>query len=179
MYVPHRHFLRPDPRPSDLSLGDNVALATWSSAEYFVGIIAGSIPPCRVLVLQTVHRFRGETLPNAKTSSASSSRSGHFYSLKNFSRVTNAFAWSRATTGPDTSRGSRGSRNLRKTYIPMQPWNMDANRALSQDSGRESILPLHSVSRGNPETGILKTVDVRVGTSGDDRSLATDVFAQR
>ena len=61
----------------------------------------------------------------------------------------------------------------------MKPWNMEANRALSQDSGRENILPLHSVSRANAETGILKTVDVRVGTSEDDGSLASDEFAQR
>lgn len=61
----------------------------------------------------------------------------------------------------------------------MKPWNMEANRALSQDSGRESILPLHSVSGANPETGILKTVDVRVGSSGDDGSLAADKFAPR
>ena len=58
----------------------------------------------------------------------------------------------------------------------MKPWNMKANRTLSQDSGRESILPLH---RANPDTGIWKTVDVRVGTSGDDGNLATDSFVQR
>ena len=61
----------------------------------------------------------------------------------------------------------------------MKPWNMKANRALSQDSGRESILPLHSVSGANPDTGIWKTVDVKVGNSGDDGSLATDNFVQR
>ena len=131
-----------------------------------------------MLVLQTVHKFRGEALPNAKTTSVSSSGSGYLYSLRNFSRITNAFSWSRAT-GPATSRDSRGSRNLQKTYIPMKPWNMEANRALSQDSGRESILPLHSVSRANPETRILKTVEVRVGTCGDDGSLTPDEFAQR
>ena len=58
---------------------------------------------------------------------------------------------------------------------------MKSNRTLSQDSGRESILPLHSVSgaKANPDTGIWKTVDVRVGTSGDDGNLATDQFVQR
>ena len=61
----------------------------------------------------------------------------------------------------------------------MKPWNMESNRALSQDSGRESILPLHSVSGANPDTGILKTVDVRVGNSGDDDSPATNNFVQR
>ena len=60
----------------------------------------------------------------------------------------------------------------------MKTWNMKANRALSQDSVRESILPQHSVSGANPDTGIWKTVDVRVGTSGDDDSLATDTLAR-
>ena len=77
------------------------------------------------------------------------------------------------------SRGSRGSRGLRKNHIPMKRWDMKANRALSQDSGRESILPLQNVSGANPDTGIWKTVDVRVGTSGDDGNLATERFAQR
>ena len=61
----------------------------------------------------------------------------------------------------------------------MKPWNMNANRALSQDSGRESILPSHSVSNENPETGIWKTVDVRVGAFGDEGSDAADKFVQR
>ena len=133
-------------------------MAIWSSAEYYVGIIVGSIPPCRALVLQTVHNFRDKASRNEKTTGVSSPRSGYFYSLQN---------------------SSRGSRSLQKNHIPMRPWNVKANRALSQDSGRESILPLHSVSGANPDTGIWKTVDVRVGTSEDDGSLATDKFEQR
>ena len=160
------------------SIGDNVALATWSSAEYFVGIITGSIPPCRMLVLQWIPKFRSEAPPNEGTTGISNSRSSYFYSLKDFSRITDAFPRSRATS-PETSRGSKGSRNSQKKYIPMKPWNMEANRAFSQDSGRESILPPHSVSRAKPETGILKTVDVRVRTCGDDGSFATDESAQR
>ena len=78
------------------------------------------------------------------------------------------------------SRGSRGSRSMRNNHIPMKPWTMKANRTLSQDSGEDSILPLHSASSGaNPDTGIWKTVDVRVGTSGDDGNLATGQFEQR
>ena len=92
--------------------------------------------------------------------------------------MTNALAWSRANS-PEVSRGSKGSSGLRKNHIPMKPWNMKANRAFSQDSGRESILPLQNVSGANPDTGIWKTVDVRVGTSGDDGNFATDKSAQR
>lgn len=153
-------------------------MAIWSSAEYYVGIIAGSIPPCRALVLQTVNKFRGKASPSERITGVSSPRSGYFYSPQKFSSVTNALFRSRAPS-PETSRGSRGSRSLRKNHIPMKPWNMKANRALSQDSGRESILPVHSVSGANPDTGIWKTVDVKVGNSGDDGSLATDNFVQR
>ena len=63
----------------------------------------------------------------------------------------------------------------------MKAWNVKAKRALSQDSGRESILPLHTVSGTNPDRGIWKTVDVRVGTSGsgDEGSVAVDRSALR
>ena len=153
-------------------------MAIWSSAEYYVGIIAGSIPPCRALVLQTVNKFRGKASSSETTSGVSSHRSSYFYSLQKLSNVINALPWSQAPS-PEMSRGSRGSRSLRKDHIPMKSWDMRANRALSQDSGRESILPLHSVSGANPDTGIWKTVDIRVGTSGDEGNLATDRFVQR
>lgn len=141
-------------------------MAIWSSAEYYVGIIAGSIPPCRALVLQTVHKFRGKA-SISETTGVSSLRSGYFSLLQKLSNITNALSWSRAPS-PEMSRGSRGSRSLKKNHIPMKPWNMKANRAPSQDSARESILPLHGVSGANPDPGVWKTVHVRVGTSGDD-----------
>ena len=158
-------------------------MAIWSSAEYFVGIIAGSIPPCRALVLQTVHKFRGKaslskTPDSEATTGVSSHRSGQLYSLQKLSNIANALFWSRAPD-PEMSRGSRGSRSLRNNHIPMKPWNMKANRTLSEDSGRDSILPLHSVSEANQDTGIWKTVDVRVATSGEDGNLATENSVQR
>lgn len=162
-------------------LGDNIILAIWSSAEYFVGIIAGSIPPCRALVLQTVHKFRGKASSSERTPGASSPRSSYFYSPQKFSRITQAWSRSRASS-PGVSGGSRGSRSLRTNHIPLKPWNMKTNRTISQDSGRESILPLQSESGANPDTAIWKTVDVRVGTSGtsgEDGSPATENFVQR
>ncbi|KAM0804621.1 hypothetical protein BDR22DRAFT_817709 [Usnea florida] len=147
---------------------DNVILAIWSSAEYFVGIIAGSIPPCRALVLQTARNFRGKASSSEATSGVSKHRSGNFYSLQKLSNMTNALHWAQAPNSK-TSRGSRGSRGLRKNHIPMKPWDMKANRALSQDSGSESILPLQNVSGANPDTGIWKTVDVR---EADDRFIS-------
>ena len=56
----------------------------------------------------------------------------------------------------------------------MKPWKLEANRAVSQDSGRESILPLHNTQSANLEAGILKTVDVNIGTSEDDIGLAAN-----
>ena len=162
-------------------IGDNIILAIWSSAEYYVGIIAGSIPPCRALVLQTVHKFRDKASPSGGTPGVSSPRSSYFYTPQKFSSITQAWSRSRASS-PGMSSGSRGSRSLRNNNIPLKPWNMKANRTISEDSGRESILPLHSESAANPDTGIWRTVDVRVGTSGtpgDDGSPATDTLAQR
>lgn len=141
-------------------------MAIWSSAEYYVGIIAGSIPPCRALVLQTVHKFRSKASSSETTIGASSShRSGYSHSLQTLSNIITALSYRRAPS-PELSRGS-GS--LRKDHILMKPWNMKANRAPSQDSARESILPLHSVSGTTPDTKIWKTVHVTVGTptSGD------------
>ena len=149
-------------------------MAIWSSAEYHVGMIAGSIPPCRSLVVDTFRKVTGgkDSPHNEKTtagvSSSSSSRSGKFYSIRHFSaRVTDSFDPSRAP-GSDMSRG--GSRILlQKIHRTMPPWNMKANRGLSQDGETESILPLHhSVAGTNLDTAIgKKTVDVRIGTSGD------------
>ena len=150
-------------------------MSIWTSAEYFVGIIAGSIPPCRALALQTVHKFRGKASSSETTSGGSSRRSGYFYSPKKLSNITNALSWSRVPS----SEMSGGSRNSRKTNIPMKPWNTKANRALSQDRGRESILTFHTVSGAISDTRIWKTVDVRVGTSGDDGNPAIDNSAER
>lgn len=41
------------------------------------------------------------------------------------------------------------------------------------------MLPLHGAPRANLESGILKTVDVRVGTAKDDRGLAANEFARQ
>ena len=148
----------------------------WSSAEYFVGIIAGSIPPCRSLFLQTVQKFiRANTSPpsnkemSATAGALSNPRSGSslfFYSLKTLSSSIHNAPFSRSRA--PGSGISSGSRRLQKHHIPMKVWNVETKRSRSQDSGRENILPLHGGT--SPDSaGIWKTVDVRVGTtSGDD-----------
>ncbi len=106
-----------------------------------------------------------------------SPRFGYFYTPKSLAKITNAVYRSRAS--PEPSRGSKGSKNLQKNYTPMKPWNREANRTVSQDSGRESILPLHGVPRANLNSGILKTVDVRVRTAEDDSDLEANDFAHQ
>ena len=153
-------------------------MATWSAAEYSVGIIAGSIPPCRALVLQMIRKFRGEATPNENPYGVPRPHSGYFYSFKSLARIANALSWVKAS--PEASEDSEGSKNSQKKYTPLRPWNLEANRAISQDSGRECILPLHNVPRANLESGILKTIVVRVGTAEDNSSgLVANDFAQR
>lgn len=156
----------------------NCNLSVWTSAEFSVGIIAGSIPPCRTFVLQAVHKFTGEAPPSGDAYGVPNSRrSGYLYPFKSLARITNRYSWSRAS--PEVSGGSKGSKISQKKYIPLKPWNMEANRAVSHDSGRESMLPLHSMPKANLESGILKTVDVRVRTGEVDSGPAADDFAHR
>ena len=61
----------------------------------------------------------------------------------------------------------------------MKPWNREVNRAASQDSGRESIIPLHNEPSASLEMGILKTVDVNVGAGEDDSGLAVNEIRQQ
>lgn len=143
-------------------------LALWSHAEYTLGIIAGSIPPCRSLVLQIVRKVRGEAPPSEDIYGVPKSPSGRYYTPKSLARITNGFSRSRAS--PGASESSRGSKNLQKSYTPLRPWNREANRTVSHDSGRESILPLHNLPKSNLKSGILKTVDVRVKRTTEDDS---------
>lgn len=165
-------FSGPNLQPIDPPTGNGVALGEWTFAESSVGIIAGSIPPCRAFVLQTLRKFRGEASPNGNTIVVPNFRSGRSYLLKSLSRVTNALFRSRAS--PKASGVSKGSKNSQKQYTSTNPWNRETIRAASQDSERESILLLHTARNASLETGIMKTVDVRVGTGEDDIGLATN-----
>ncbi|KAM0801648.1 hypothetical protein BDR22DRAFT_971869 [Usnea florida] len=120
-------------------------LASWTFAEFSVGIIAGSIPPCRVLVLQILYRFGGKAPSNENTDKAPSSRSGLSFPLKSLSRTTN--------TSSRSQSNAEAPEDSQKRYIPAKLWNREATRAASQDSGREYILPLHSVVKPNLDIG--------------------------
>ena len=151
-------------------------MAKLSFAEPSVGIIAGSIPPCRAFVLQMLRKVRGQAAPNKNTTGASNSRSGHRYIFKRLSRITNALSWSRAN--PHAPGNLQGSRILQKNYVPTNPWDREGNRAASQDSGRELILPLYKVPDANLESGKIKTVDLTVRTGEYDSSFATNDVTQ-
>ena len=130
-------------------------------AEYCVGIIAGSVPPCRALVIQMIHQFRGEAPARKNTVGVPNTRFRHSSLHECLSKITIVFSWSRARANPKASGELKNSKNL---YIPMKPWNRKHNRFFRQDSGRENILPLHTMPSARLKTGILKTVDVNVGT---------------
>ena len=115
-------------------------MGCWTFAEFSVGIIAGSIPPCRAFVLQTLYKFSGETLSNDNIIDTPKSRFGHSFPLNNFSRITDASSRSQVDTGAPGR-------------FPAKVWNRAANRAASQESGGESILPLHNVHKPNSEIG--------------------------
>ena len=155
-------------------------MASWSFAEFSVAIIAGSIPPCRVFVLQTLHKLRGEATSNENMFNTPSSRSGYRFPLKSLSKITAAV--SRSRTSAEAPRVSKAPKSSQKKYASAKRWSREANRPVSQESGRESILPLHRVPEPSLETGILRTVDVEVGTderAGEDvRGVAAKAFAR-
>lgn len=134
---------------------DGVSLLIWSTAEYCVGIIAGSVPPCRALVLQMIREFKSKAPPNVNTVGFQNSRSGHSSLLKRLPKVANPFSRSRARASPEWSGELKDSKTFQR-YIPMKPWNRKHNRSVSQDSSRDNILPLHTMPSARSKTGILK-----------------------
>lgn len=121
--------------------------------------------------------MRGQAGPNENTLGVSKSRSGHGYLLKSISRITDALSRFRGT--PEVSTDSKGSKSSPKRYQPMKPWGREASRAVSQDSGRESILPLHNMQSASSKEGILRTIDVHVGTRGAESGLAVNELGQQ
>ena len=77
------------------------------------------------------------------------------------------------------STDSKGSKSTPKRYHPMKPWEREASRAVSRDSGRESILPLNDMQSASSKEGILRTIDVHVGTRGADSGLAVNELGQQ
>ena len=152
-------------------------MGNWTFAEYSVGVIAGSIPPSRALVVQILRKMRGEAVPNKNMLGVPKPRSGHGYVLKRFSRIPDASSQIRGT--PEVSTHSKGSKNTTKRCQPMKPWEREAIRAVSQDSGRESILPLHNMQSASSNEGISGTVDVHVDTCRADSSLAINELGKQ
>ena len=61
----------------------------------------------------------------------------------------------------------------------MQPWGREASRAPSEASGTESILPLHNMQSTSSKEGILRTIDVHVGSHGADSGLTINELGQQ
>ena len=131
--------------------------------------------------MQTLHKLRGKATSNENLFVAPTSRFGHGFPLRSLSRITTAISRSRASA--EATRVSKGPRSSQKKYVSAKRWSRGANRPVSQESGRESILPLHRVPEPSLETGILRTVDVEVGTDervGEDaRGVAAKAFARQ
>ena len=152
-------------------------MGIWSFAELSVAVIAGSIPPCRALAVQTLCKMRGEVVPNKNTPVVPKARSRHGYLLKRFSNIPDAL--SRIRGIPEASTDSNGSRGTLKRYQPTTSWERETNRAASQESGRDSILPLYSMQSPSSEEGIPRTFDVNVDTRGADDSLGVNELGQQ
>ena len=110
-----------------------------------------------------VHKFGSKTPPKVTFVGVPNTRSGRSSLLKDSSKINHTFSWSRARTSSGASGELKDSKRIQR-YVTKKPWNMKHNRSDSQDSGRENILPLHTIPSARLETGILKTVDVNVGT---------------
>lgn len=163
-------FLRSD-RSQRNTIGTKVPLASWSFAEFSVAMVAGSIPPCRALVLQTLHKFRGEAPSDENLVDRPNNRFGHNFPLNIFPKITNASSRSQGS--------AKGPLDSERKYMSASLWNRKATRAGSLDSGREHILPLHKVVKPSSETGVQLIVEVTVGTGEDDTGFAAEHYPAR
>ena len=153
--------------------GSVVPLMLWTMAEYCVGIIAGSVPPCRALVMQMIHEFRSKAPPNVNTAGFQNSRSGHSFLLKSLRKIASPVSRSRARAGREVSWELKDSKIFHR-YSIMKLWNRKHDRSISQDRSRDNILPLHTMPSARSKTGILKTVDVNVDTGEAGSGVTAD-----
>ncbi|MCJ1233939.1 hypothetical protein MMC14_001897 [Varicellaria rhodocarpa] len=96
---------------SDITF-DIIPLAEWGFAEVFLGIIFGSIPPCRALLLRIMAKWRGKSVPDEEnTLGARAPKSGRTYLFSTLSRISKPFSQksrlSRSTKNSDWQRISR------------------------------------------------------------------------
>lgn len=132
-----------------------IPLDIWTNAEFHIGIIAGSLPPCRVLYLRFVSRFRDRRLQRgANFSGGQSSRSGYSHILYLLSRVKGSFAKT-----PSNTPGSSTSYRLDET----RGWLGKRTAGPSRDTESDrSVLPLHHTMDHSSNIDIMKTVEIAV-----------------
>lgn len=131
-------------RPLTLSLVADaiLPLALWADSELRIGVIVGSIPPCRSFVMEKISQIR------TKTRSFSSGRSERPSIL---SKVTSFLSKSSAGT-PEVSQGSYNSKTSRK----QAEWVDEGTR-------NSSIVPLTELPE-DTSGRIVKTVGYQVHT---------------
>lgn len=116
--------------------GTIVPLGIWTNAEFRIGIIAGSLPPCRILYLRTLSRIRGDKPHDREnTWGVGSSRSSRSYFVRNISKFNKSF--SRKRSNPASSS---------KSHRPSQrsSWNIKRTMDSKRDNGSDrSILPIY------------------------------------
>ena len=110
-----------------------------------------------------IREFRSKAPPNVNTAGSQHSHSGLSSLLKKLLKIANPFSRSRTRARPEVSGELKDSKIFQR-YSLLKPWNRKPDRSVSQDSGRENILPLHTMPSARLKTGILKTVDFNVGT---------------
>ena len=120
--------------------------------------------------------MRGEVDPNKNAPVVPKPRPGRGYLLKRFSRISDAF--SRIRGIPEVLTSSKGSKSTPKSYQATRPWQREANRATSQDSDRDTILPLHNMQNASFNEEVPKTFDLHVDTREADSSLAVNELGQ-
>ena len=139
--------------------GDLVSLADWTIAEYSIGIVVGSVPPCRTLFLQIASIFGIGKPRDRNTTSLQTSTSDSNLLTRFISNVSTVF-----------SRSKPPPSNTKEQFSISKHWG-NRNRRRNSLESEGSILPLRNVAvPSKAEAGIIKTVDFQViGSFSDDR----------
>ena len=136
-----------------------MVLSDWTCAELYIGIIVGSIPPCRVLFLKIWASAKSKPGPAENTiGQPNSSGSGRSIILDNLSRVGRALTRSRTSPTGSTKGSGSGWQNLERTKHGIG--SHDASNASSVQN------LVNDERNGTTAGGITKTVGITVTQGG-------------
>ena len=129
-----------------ITTGDLATLQIWSYAEISIGIVCGSLPPCRTFLRNLGSKLRKTIYPHENTTSIPGSASTRSFLRKSLSKL--SIVSSRSQSGP----GSFDEPFPTTMYL-----GRPDIRRISHDSGG-SLLPLHhSPAPGPVEAGVAKS----------------------